>query len=263
MTVTPTAGDLEAYMREAAALSHETISLPPFVIYLNPEDPFRFHNYAKLERSDVGEVAGQLEELRALFRARNRLPRFEYLEDYAPGFAAVLEKAGFEHEGRYLLMVCTPDTLRRPDAPEGLEIQPVTGASSYQQVFDFVQTQKAGFAELDNRPVTEQEITSTRARLGRNGTFLGRLDGQPAGVAVFTTPLDGFTELVGIATAPEYRGRGIAAALTAHAAGNAFDRGVRVAFLTAADERAGRVYERAGFSALGWALVYADPDLQL
>ena len=49
-------------------------------------------------------------------------------------------------------------------------------------------------------------------------TFVAWLGGEPVGVGAYTVPLDGFTELVGIATLPEYRRRGIAGAVTAEMA---------------------------------------------
>ena len=56
----------------------------------------------------------------------------------------------------------------------------------------------------------------------------------------------------------EYRRRGIAGMLTAVMTQAAFAAGVRVAFLSAADERAGRVYERVGFQPFATALAYCD-----
>jgi predicted GNAT family acetyltransferase len=96
--------------------------------------------------------------------------------------------------------------------------------------------------------------------LRRGGlAFLARLDGKPAGVASCTPPLDGLTELTGIATLPPFRGIGIAAAITAAAAQAAFACGVEAAFLTAGDDRAGRVYQKVGFLPHAMALAYWDP----
>lgn len=48
---------LEAYMRKAAALTHDVVELPPFVLYFNPHDALRFFNYAK-HLQPVGGVGG-------------------------------------------------------------------------------------------------------------------------------------------------------------------------------------------------------------
>ena len=68
---------------------------------------------------------------------------------------------------------------------------------------------------------------------------------------MFLDPQDGLTELVGICTLETHRRRGLAGSLTHTALVAAFARGVSVAFLSAADARAGRVYEAAGFTAFG------------
>jgi predicted GNAT family acetyltransferase len=111
--------------------------------------------------------------------------------------------------------------------------------------------------------MTEAEGERQRGRLAASaGSFLARLEGAPVAAADFTVPLDGFTELVGIATLPAYRRRGIASALTAAATETAFARGVRVAFLSAEDEHAGRVYERVGFRPFATALTYSRAESQ-
>ena len=68
---------------------------------------------------------------------------------------------------------------------------------------------------------------------------------------MFLDPQDGLTELVGICTLESHRRRGLAGSLTRTALVAAFARGVFVAFLSAADARAGRVYEAAGFTPFG------------
>jgi predicted GNAT family acetyltransferase len=79
-------------------------------------------------------------------------------------------------------------------------------------------------------------------------------------VGAYTAPLEGFTELVGIATLPDHRRRGIAGAVTAHMARIAFAEGVHTAFLTAADDAASRVYQRSGFHRIGTGLAYGDVE---
>ncbi len=76
---------------------------------------------------------------------------------------------------------------------------------------------------------------------------------------MFNPPIAGLAELVGITTLEPYRRRGIAAFLTAHMTQVAFAQGVDTVFLTAADERAGRVYERVGFRPCTTLLGYSDP----
>ena len=76
---------------------------------------------------------------------------------------------------------------------------------------------------------------------------------------MYTIPSDGITELAGIATLEEFRQRGVATALTSHAVATAFANGLEIVFLSAADARAGRVYERVGFQAFATMLAYIAP----
>ena len=77
--------------------------------------------------------------------------------------------------------------------------------------------------------------------------MLGRLDGRPAGVGMFTAPLEGIAELGGVTTLERARKRGVGTALTSRVAGEAFARGVELLFLSTLTEEAGRIYERVGF----------------
>ena len=143
--------------------------------------------------------------------------------------------------------------------PDGLLCLRLTADSEERDLADYIETQSRGFGD-EGRGATPERIEELRTdiRLG-NGVFLVRVGGEAVATGATIAPLDGFTELVGIATLPEHRRRGIAAALTALLADDAFARGAHSAFLTAADEDASRVYQRSGFRLVGTGLAYGDP----
>jgi ribosomal protein S18 acetylase RimI-like enzyme len=254
-------------MRKAATLTHDVVELPPFVLFFNPHDALRYHNYAKLLTPigrDAGpDVAEALAQARAAFVARQRLPRFEFIAEFAPDFAALLAAANFAPEESTVLLTCTPATWRPAPPVPGLEIVTLAPDSPAEDLLARIAVQRQGFGDDTGQPPTLADAEHLRARLAQTGAFLARLEGAPVAAAGFTAPLDGFTELVGIATLEEQRRRGIATALTAHTVRVAFDRGVEVAFLTAADARAGRVYERVGFRPFATALAYYDRSFPL
>lgn len=253
-----TPNQLEVYMRRAAALTHDTIEQPPFVLFFNAADPLRFFNYARPTAPLVGDLRAPLAELCAAFRARERLPRFEFLCEFAPDFAAALRAAGFAEEGHNPLLVCTRETLRAPAAVPGLEIVPLTPDSPLADLRAAATVQRRAFGDGDEPEATDADAEEQRKRvIAGAGGFIGRLDGEVVAVADYTAPLDGLTELVGIATAASYRGRGIASALTAATTEAAFAQGVDVVFLGAEDERAARVYERVGFKPYGTLMAYS------
>ena len=70
-----------------------------------------------------------------------------------------------------------------------------------------------------------------------------------------TLPLDGVTEVMGVATLPCARRQGLAAAVTAALVADARALGVRTVFLTASSPAVARGYERVGFRRVGtgWA----------
>lgn len=94
------------------------------------------------------------------------------------------------------------------------------------------------------RPQRAEAIAHTKAEgvLARGGT-------QGAGDAV---------EIVGVATLPSARRRGLGAAVSAALARHALDAGHRLVFLGAASEEVARIYARIGFRRIGTACI-AEP----
>jgi ribosomal protein S18 acetylase RimI-like enzyme len=257
---------LETYMRRAAMLGRETVEVPPFVCLFSPRDPLRFFNYAKplvpfgAERfgAQTEGLTGALTALRAAFRARGRMPRFEFIEEYAPGLGPALVAAGFSLEARYPLLVCTPEMLRLGPPIPGLTITTLTPDSPAEDLLACLTVQRQGFDDTAGDPPTQADVEDLAANLADDGAFLARMEGVPAAAMMYTTPLDGLTELAGGTTLEAYRRRGIGAAMAAAAAAAAFERGVEIALLTAASEHASHVFQRAGFRPYGTALAYCE-----
>jgi predicted GNAT family acetyltransferase len=63
------------------------------------------------------------------------------------------------------------------------------------------------------------------------------------------------TEIVGVATLPAARRRGLGAAITAALVADAQQRGVDVIFLSAGSEAVARIYERVGFRRIATACI--------
>jgi ribosomal protein S18 acetylase RimI-like enzyme len=252
---------LETYMRRAAMLGRETVEVPPFVCLFNPRDPLRFFNYAK----PLGPVGAEpdgltdsLAALRAAFRARERMPRFEFIEEFAPDLGPTLVAAGFSLEERYPLLVCTPETLRQSPPIPGLTITMLTPDSPAEDLLACIAVQHQGFGEIAGDPPTLADVDDLRENLADEGAFLARMEGVPVAAMMYTAPLDGLTELAGGATLEAYRRRGIGAAMAAAATATAFERDVEIVLLTAASEHASRVFQRAGFKWYGTGLAYFE-----
>ena len=252
---------LQAFLRRSAQHQYTAVAIPPFSAFFHADDPLSFLNYAIPDEPAGGDLRAPLARLRAEFRARGRLPRFEFIEGYAPALAAALRVAGFAEESRLHLMLCLPATYcPAPDVP-GLTVARLTPDAPDCDIEDFLETRRAGFEPFGAPALAPDEAARFRAGLSGGGaTFLARLHGHAAGVASHNTPLDGTTEIGGVATLAAFRRRGIAAAITGEAVRTAFADGAEAAILTAGDERAGRVYERVGFRPYATMLAYRDAD---
>jgi ribosomal protein S18 acetylase RimI-like enzyme len=248
---------LQAYMRQVLMRGREVVAVPPFTLFFHQIDANTYFNYAIPDEPAGAYLREPLVVLRREFRARSRRPRFEFIEEYAPDLAPALRANGFAEESRTHLMVCTPSTLQPTPETGGMTIQQIDATTPLDLVQEHLDTNSRGF-EPSAEATTLEKAENFRGHLGKSRGFTVYLEGQAAGAGMFTAPLDGLTELVGIATLEAFRRRGVATALTAHATRSAFAQGVEVAFLSAADERAGRVYERIGFRPFATMLAYVD-----
>src|ERR687883_1230373 len=101
---------MQSFLRESAADGREVVASPPFTAYFHRADPLKFFNYA-VPDGDVVPSRDEIDALREAFRVRERLPRLEWIEEFAPRVAPELARAGMLEELRTPLMACDPDSL--------------------------------------------------------------------------------------------------------------------------------------------------------
>ena len=237
---------LQAFLRAIVAPGHEVVSLPPFTAYFDPRDPLRFFNYA-IPDADVEPGPEAVDELRRAFRARERLPRLEWIEEAAPRVAPVLAACGMAEELRSPLMACAPEELL--EAPVALDDLLVSVVISDGDVGESDAVQRAAFGvSIPSEPSTHRR------------RVLARVQGEPVAAAGWSPVEDEVAEIVGVATAEPWRGRGLAGAVTAAAARAAFASGASLCVLSPGDEVAQRVYARAGFRRVATMLHWSDPE---
>ena len=255
-----TAERIQEHMRAVARGLYDAVSVPPFTLYFHPTDALPYLNYAIPDDApgDAASLAAPLQRLRTEFALRGRRPRFEFVEDVYPALGAALEGSGFVREATPQLMTCRPRDLRRPPPAPGLEIETLTSASGLEAFRTLLTVQRRAFSLSNPGDVSDKDARWLREGLGRGLAFLGRVRGEAVSVAMFLDPREGLTELVGICTLEAHRRRGLGGALTHAALEAAFDRGVSLAFLSAGDARAGRIYEAAGFAPFGNVLFVID-----
>jgi GNAT superfamily N-acetyltransferase len=251
---------IQTYLRNSARRQYKAISVPPFTVFIHPGDSLPYFNYAIPDAPVGGDLGKSLAALREVFMSHDRVPRFEFVEAYAPDLAASLSVAGFAEESRTQLMVCTPPSYRPAPAVDRLTLRRITAETPLDEVVMYLTTTRRGF-DPAAIPASRADAQRFLDDNNDNAAVLAYLDHEPVAAGMFTAPQDGLTELVGLATLEPYRRRGIGMAICAALTQIAFDRGVTLALLTAADERAGRVYERVGFHSVGSALAYRDSSV--
>jgi ribosomal protein S18 acetylase RimI-like enzyme len=237
---------IQQYLRSMASRDRDVERIGPFLATFDRTTSHPFLSYA-IPDDGAEPSAPDVAALRETYERRDRVPRLEYLPSRSPAVEAALLAGRFAVEARLALMTCGPGDVRALAPPAGVElVMPATE----EQLRDGTAVANAAFGE-PGFPSPEA-VARLRARIAAGAiAVLARdaEDGRAVGWGQCTPPGDGATELVAIAVDAEQRRRGIAGAITARLAREAFARGVETAFLTPGDDAAGRVYARAGFAA--------------
>lgn len=247
---------IQSQLRASAAAAFEATVIPPFVCYLNPDDPSPGYNYAIPAEPLSGDPGRVLDDLAAFYRERGRVPRFEFLEAYAPGLSAALTTRGYQLEMRSYLMTCAQAQVTPPPPISGVTVRLLTDASPLADFQALMTVQSRSFGPPDAPEASAEEAQQFRRRFAASTFFVAVQTGEIISAGAFTPPADGAAEVVGIATLPAYRRQGAAGLLTAGIAEYAFAQGVDLLFLTARDEAAGRVYGRVGFRPAGFGCAW-------
>jgi predicted N-acetyltransferase YhbS len=219
-------------------------------------------------RPRLGEGPVTADDVRAAVarQAEAGLPAaLEWVPERSPETAAAARAAGLIVEELPLLVAVDPvDVL----LPAGVRLY-VVGADDprlpwYQRVAATAFSNPGGAAEVHDVPLdtsaearARTEVLRERIASGRTVMMVAVANGQPVAVGSHQpVDLDGteVSEVVGVATLPRLRGRGlgagVASALVAHATETA-----DMVFLAAGDDDVARVYERVGFARLATSAV--------
>jgi GNAT superfamily N-acetyltransferase len=147
-----------------------------------------------------------------------------------------------------------PDGVRLQGVAPGDDVATLLGVASIGFAAPGTATGPVGAEALDAAAegVSEGVVSSARQQLaaGHTVTVAAWADGCPVAIGSHN-PCGDVTEIVGVATLPAYRRRGIAAAVTSALVDDALTRGVLTVCLSADDATVARVYERLGFETVG------------
>ncbi|MFJ9795268.1 GNAT family N-acetyltransferase [Streptomyces sp. NPDC101145] len=229
-----------------------------FVAGFTPDTDSPYMNYAtplpgaKPMEQDVAALIG-------VFRERGLLPRLEFAPQAAPAVAPALRAAGFASEAVHEYLVCTPHTLTVPESADSPRVESPATEEEFAEL-------DAALAEAFGGVFAPSPQGAARLRrTQRSGgavRFVRDPEGGIVGGASCSPPAEGTAELSGVGTRPAYRGRGIAAAVTAALTEAMFARGAGSVWLEYSGEGSRRVYERVGYRPQGTRLYLSLPPAQ-
>ena len=247
--------DIQHDARTRALRSTDHLRSGPFVIRFDADWATPFANYA-IPDDGAQPTAADIDALVLAFRDRERLPRLEYLPACAPQVEPALLAAGFVAENRAAVMACAAGSLRPPAPVPGLAVREPADEAG---LLAAATVQHHGYGQPGEPGAGETDWLRRTLSQGGLVALATGTDGRPVGAGVCSPPLDGLSELAGLAVAAEFRGRGAGAALSAWLTAAALERGRRTVWLEPADPDVERMYARIGYRTVGEKLNISLP----
>ncbi|MBA2553650.1 MAG: GNAT family N-acetyltransferase [Geodermatophilaceae bacterium] len=200
----------------------------------------------QVDAQDVRRMCGRMAEL--------RVPQaFEWVAESTPSMATAVRQVGLAVADGPLLVAADPLAVVFPSGVRVL----VVGAED-DRLAEYLALARVSFGD-DVALSTGDDVAHMRERIadGRTVLMVAVDDRGPMAVGSHQPVQvagEWITELVGLGTLAQYRGRGLAAAIASALAEHA-SAFCDLVFLSAGDGDVARVYERAGFIRVGTACV--------
>jgi ribosomal protein S18 acetylase RimI-like enzyme len=246
---------LERYYDAVPRPNARVEAVDPFTLFISEGD---FPYYA---RPRLGLMRPVVADDVAAARARQRelgVPEaFEWVVETTPSLGDAAAAAGLVVRIVPLLVLdrsipspsVAPDaTIRRVDADDP-DLERILAVASVAFSHGGTASGEAGMAERDAVAATQAvDRTRFRQRIAGGATVLYLAEDVRGPVASGAhQPVDGVSEIVGVATLPTARRAGLGAAVTSALVDDALAGGVGTVFLSAASDEVARIYERLGF----------------
>ena len=132
-------------------------------------------------------------------------------------------------------LILDATSLRDVPVPSGVDFVVVLENSEVGLIQENLTVNEQGF-DPDAPPVEVAAAEAFRPTLHGCGAVTARWHGVPVAAGMYTPVDDGRSELVGITTLAQYRGRGVGAAVTSRLVRAALAAGASTLFLTTDDE---------------------------
>ena len=238
--------------RVASAVEHDVAGC--FHVFTAPDNTRVWENMALTSAdlpTDVTALRSDITAMEASFATRGRASRLEAVHQAGDGLIPLLEELGWVTEGVYPVYACQPDSAPDIASVVGIQTVAIPDDAPVDVVQAMMQIGERAFENPD-APLPDVDVAlASQVRWRGMPKVMAYIDGIPVGSGMLTLPISGCSELAGICTLENYRGRGVATQVVAHLLRIAQSCGITLAYLTAADDAAARIYMRAGFAATG------------
>lgn len=256
---------LQTLTRYYDAAPRTALRAEPFgsLVLFFTEEPIGWRYCARAALGAGPIDPGDIDRVRQRQRELGIPQAFEWIEETAPGMRVAMEAAGLPIVS-YPLMVLAPEIALPavelpgvdlslvdaddPDLPRLGAVATVAYSSPGTQVADAGLDALAAAAAKRNPATVAFE--RRRIRAGATAQAAARIDGVPVAIGA-VLPFGDVAQVVGIATLPAFRRRGLGQAVSALLVRHAVGRGARVVFLVAASEQVARMYAGVGFRRVG------------
>ena len=258
---------VDAYLDAAPRTGARTETIGPCTLFLNEGHGWRY--YARPTPDASGFTADAIGAVRARQRELVQPEAFEWIGELAPEVGPAAEATGMQVVD-HPLMVLSRDVEIGP-APEGVDVAIVDADDDLAALSAVAEVGFAAPGTASGEPGAAEAaaaagrqspdtIAFQRGRMvaGLTVAAAARVSGVVAAVG-WHQPLEGVSEIVGVATLPVFRRRGLGAAVTAALVADALERGIDLVFLSADDDDVARVYAKVGFERVGTACAASAP----
>jgi ribosomal protein S18 acetylase RimI-like enzyme len=254
---------LETYLDAVPRSAADPEQAGPFTLF-RPRGPWQYYARPRFGLQDA-VTADDVTQLRSRQRELGLPEAIEWVVETTPSLGDSARSAGLSIV-EYPLMFLERGSLITAMPPEGITVRMIAHDDP-----DFVRahavaavgfgaagtaTGPEGSSERNARavstPAATIEFMRGRARDGLSISAAAFDDDGPVSVGTHQ-PVGAVTEVVGVATLPAARRRGLGAAVTSALVQDAIARGVTTVFLSADSDDVARVYERLGFRRIGSA----------
>jgi ribosomal protein S18 acetylase RimI-like enzyme len=248
--------------------------LGPLVLFLRDGPGWPF--YARPRRAATHVDVSDIQAMRERQRALGVPESFEWVDDITPSMRPAALAAGLSVDLAPLMVLdasALPDPTTLTSARVGLldpdraDFAEAYARSSAVAAVGFADmgtaVGRAGPVERDAAVTAADRADVVRVaqqmRTGPRAQAMAWTDAEGLLATGGLQGADDVREIVGVATLPAARRRGLGAAVSAALARHALDSGADLVFLSAASEDVARVYARIGFHRVGTACLAAPP----